>query len=356
MNLLRRTAGAIRAAGAMLSRSRAVRDLIPVGILALAAFVVAASLDLNARLMEWLLARERFGLDELPLAVLVTCAGFGWYSLRRWREYKQELERRRALEERLRVAAEEAEMASRAKSEFLANMSHELRTPLNGILGFSEALAGGHFGALTPRQRDYVRDIHASGEHLLKIINDILDMSKLDAGRMTLNEEIVDVAGLAEGCLRLVRHRADAAEIALSVEAPMPLPKLRADELRLRQILLNLVSNAVKFTPANGRVSLRMECDRDGAFLLTVSDTGIGMRESDIAVALTPFAQVENFLTRKHEGTGLGLPIVNALVDLHGGRLEIRSTPGGGTTVTVALPKERVIRDLRAVQAATQAA
>jgi signal transduction histidine kinase len=352
MELMGRIAGTICAARAALARSRAIRDLIPVGVLSLATFVVSASLDLNERLMQWLLDHDGFGLVQLPLVFLVTCAGFGWYSLRRWREYKQELERRRALELRLRIAAEQAEMASRAKSDFLANMSHELRTPLNGILGFSEALADGHFGALTPRQRGYIRDIHDSGVHLLKIINDILDMSKLDAGRMTLNEEIVDVAGIAESCLRLVRHRTDAAGIVLSVEAPMSLPKLRADELRLRQIVLNLVSNAVKFTPANGRVSLRMEYGQDGAFLLKVSDTGIGMREADIAIALTPFAQVENFLTRKHEGTGLGLPIVSALVELHGGRLDIRSTPGRGTTVTVALPKERIIRDLHAQQAA----
>jgi signal transduction histidine kinase len=231
-------------------------------------------------------------------------------------------------------------------------MSHELRTPLNGILGFSEALAGGYFGAMTPRQGEYVRDIHASGQHLLRLINEVLDMAKLDAGRMTLAEDEVDVARAIDDSVRLVRHRAQAAEIALVVEPP-PVPvRLRADELRIKQILLNLATNAVKFTPASGRVTIRAGFRRDGMPFVQVADTGIGMRPDDIAVALTPFAQVENVMTRKQEGTGLGLPIVNALVELHGGQLLIGSKPGIGTTVTVVFPRDRVIRDAAATRAA----
>jgi signal transduction histidine kinase len=356
--MLRHLAAAVHAVRGTIARSRAIRDLIPVGIVAISVYIVCGALDANERFMHWLLHQDAYQLDELPLVIIATSLGFAWYAIRRWKEYKQELRRRFALEQHLRVVAEEAELASRAKSEFLANMSHELRTPLNGILGFSEALAGGYFGALTPRQRDYVRDIHASGEHLLKIINDILDMSKLDAGRMILSEEDVDVADVLESCARLVRHRAEAAGITLTIENLMPGSRLRADELRLKQIVLNLMSNAVKFTPARGKVVVRTELDADGCFLLVVSDTGIGMRESDIAVALTPFAQVENFLTRKYEGTGLGLPIVNALVVLHGGRLEIRSVPNVGTTVTAVLPSERVIHEVAvaARPAETQAA
>jgi signal transduction histidine kinase len=217
----------------------------------------------------------------------------------------------------------------------------ELRTPLNAILGFAEALADGHFGPLSQRQREYIRDIHVSGEHLLKIINDILDMSKIDAGRMTLSEDAVDLAAAVESCLRLVRHRADEAGIAIAVE-PMPaLPILRADELRVKQIVLNLLSNAVKFTHRGGRVGVRVALQDDGGALVAISDTGIGMSAAEIKVALTPFAQVENFLTRTNVGTGLGLPIVNALIGLHGGRLQIDSAKGVGTTATVVFPPGR---------------
>ncbi len=351
MDLLRRLAAAVSVIFATPLRSRAARDLVLVALFSVGAFALCAAVGFNERLMLWLLAHDKFGLEELPLAILVAALGLGWYAVRRWREYRVELRHRQMLEKKYRLAAEEAEIANRAKSEFLANMSHELRTPLNGILGFSEALAGGYFGPMTPRQGEYVRDIHASGHHLLRLINEVLDMAKLDAGRMTLSEEVVDIARAIDDSVRLVRHRAQEAGIALAVEPPPAGMQMRADELRLKQIVLNLVSNAVKFTPAQGRVTIRAGCRRDGETFIEVADTGIGMRQADIAVALTPFAQVENFMTRKHEGTGLGLPIVSALVELHGGRLLIGSKPGAGTTVTVVFPRERAVRE-----AANQAA
>ncbi len=344
MDPLRRPAATVVASFAAIARARAARDLVLVTLLSVGVLMLCAAFDFNERLMRWLLDNNRFGLEELPLAVLAAATGLGWYATRRWREYRGELHRRQVLERQYRIAAEEADSANRAKSEFLANMSHELRTPLNGILGFSEALAGGYFGALTPRQGEYVRDIHASGEHLLRLINDVLDMAKLDAGRTTLSEEVVDLARVIDDSVRLIRHRAQEAEIKLTVEKPPPGMRLRADELRLKQILLNLATNAVKFTPAQGRVTIRAGCRRDGAPYIEVADTGIGMRQDDIPLALTPFAQVENFMTRKHEGTGLGLPIVNALVELHGGRLLISSTPGTGTAVTAVFPRERVVQ------------
>ena len=351
MNLVRRFAGAVAAIFAAPLRLHAARDLVLVALLVGGAFALCSAFDFNERLMRWLLDHSRLGLEELPLVVLTAALGLGWYAVRRWREYRVELRHRQMLEKEYRLAAEEAEIANRAKSEFLANMSHELRTPLNGILGFSEALADGYFGPMSPRQTEYVRDIHASGHHLLRLINEVLDMAKLDAGRMTLSEEVVDLARAIDDSVRLVRHRAQAAGIALTVEPPAAGMLLRADELRLKQIVLNLVSNAVKFTPAQGRVTVRAGWRRDGETFIEVADTGIGMRQADIAVALTPFAQVENFMTRKHEGTGLGLPIVSALVELHGGRLLIGSKPGAGTTVTVVFPRERAVRD-----AASQAA
>jgi two-component system cell cycle sensor histidine kinase PleC len=351
MDLLRRLAAAVSVIFATPLRSRAARDLALIALFSVGVFALCAAFDFNERLMLWLLAHDKFGLEELPLVVLAAALGLGWYAIRRWREYRVELRHRQMLEKKYRLAAEEAEIANRAKSEFLANMSHDLRTPLNGILGFSEALAGGYFGPMSPRQSEYVRDIHASGHHLLQLINEVLDMAKLDAGRMTLSEEVVDVARVIDDSVRLVRHRAQASGIALAVEPTPAAMQLRADELRLKQILLNLASNAVKFTPAQGRVTIRAGYHRDGAPFIEVADTGIGMRQADVAVALTPFAQVENFMTRKHEGTGLGLPIVSALVELHGGRLLIGSKPGAGTTVTVVFPRERAVRE-----AANQAA
>jgi signal transduction histidine kinase len=353
MNPWRRFTAALTFLYTAPARSRATRDLLAVAALSAMVFALCVAFDVNERLMLWLLAHAQLHLHELPLVLFLAALGLGWFAARRWREYRAELRRRRELEEQLRVAAKEADVANRAKSEFLANMSHELRTPLNAIMGFSEALAGGHFGPLTPRQAGYVRDIHGAGDHLLRLINDVLDMSKIDAGRMTLAEDDVDVAQAIEGAVRLVRQRAQKGFVTLAVEPPAPGTRLHADSLRLRQILLNLVTNAVKFTPAHGRVTVRAVPRRDGSLAIEVADTGIGMQQKDIAAALTPFVQVDNFMTRRQEGTGLGLPIVKALVELHGGQLLISSRSGFGTIATVIFPPERV---LKAARPATQAA
>jgi signal transduction histidine kinase len=334
------------------ARSRAARDLLAVAAFALAVFLICVAYDINERLMGWLLAHSQLPVLEFQLVLFSAALGLGWCAARRWREYRAELRHRRALEQQLRIAAKEADVANRAKSEFLANMSHELRTPLNAVIGFSEALGGGHFGALTPRQGVYIQDIHDAGSHLLQLINDILDMSKLDAGRTTLSDDDVDVAQIIDEAVRLVRQRAQKARIALTVEPITGRALLRADELRVRQILLNLVTNAVKFTPAQGRVTIKALRRRDGSFAIEVADSGIGMRPEDVAVALTPFAQVENFMTRRQEGTGLGLPIVKALVELHGGQLLINSRLSLGTTVTVVFPPQRVLAAPKATQAA----
>ena len=250
-------------------------------------------------------------------------------------------ERRRAQDE-LFKAKEEAEDASRAKSEFLANMSHELRTPLNAILGFAEVIKSEIFGpAATKRYRDYAADIHSSGQHLLSIINDILDLSKIEAGKYALVEGEVDVAETADAVARVIRPRAESAGLAFEVTIMPRAPRLRADARALRQILLNLLSNAVKFTP-EGRVGLSCALLPDGRFAFIVSDTGIGMSESDIVQARTPFGQVQGAFTRSHEGTGLGVPLVESLTQLHGGAVTIESRLGVGTTVMVCLPASRV--------------
>jgi signal transduction histidine kinase len=247
------------------------------------------------------------------------------------------------VETQLRRAKDEAEMASRSKTEFLANMSHELRTPLNAVIGFSDILIGQIFGPLgDSRYRDYARDIRDSGQHLLNLINDVLDVSKVEFGKVELLEETVDVMAIIEACIRLMRERADTAGIRLVQELPRALPQIQADSRRLKQILLNLLSNAVKFTPPGGRVTIRARDGADG-LRLVVEDSGIGIAPADLEKALRPFGQIDSRLARKYQGTGLGLPLARSMTELHGGELILESAPGRGTTATVWLPSSRIL-------------
>jgi len=231
-----------------------------------------------------------------------------------------------------------AEEASRLKSEFLANMSHELRTPLNAVIGFSEILKHEMFGPLgSARYREYAADILATGTHLLDVVNDILDFSKAEAGEMTLTMDAIDLSLLLCGVGRMVQERAAAGGLVLSVQAPGDLT-VTADARRLRQVLLNLLSNAIKFTASGGTVVLSACQEPDGRIAIDVTDTGIGMAPGEIAVALMPFRQLDGSLARRHEGTGLGLPLAKRLVDLMDGDLVIDSTVGKGTRVRVRLP------------------
>jgi PAS domain S-box-containing protein len=243
------------------------------------------------------------------------------------------------------AAKEAAEQASRSKSKFLANMSHELRTPLNAIIGFSDMMALAIHGPMgSPAYEQYAADINGSAKHLLAIINDILDVAKIEAGRLDLIEEETLAASLCEVALKLVQDRAKEHGVVLHFEPAPNLPNVVIDQRAIRQVLLNLLSNAIKFTKPGGEVTLRAQLSMEDELLLQVCDTGIGMREEDLSRVLEPFVQVENELTRRFEGTGLGLSLSKQLVELHGGRLGIVSKPNFGTTVTVYLPASRMRR------------
>jgi len=258
------------------------------------------------------------------------------------RQLAQETLHARAVE--LARARDEAQAADQAKSAFLAAMSHELRTPLNAIIGFSEIMLDQIAGPLNAEYLDYATDIQKSGVHLKNVINDILDLSKVAVGEMTLREAPVSLATLAENCERIVAPMAKAAQVALACEMAPGLPMLHADETRLQQTMLNLLSNAVKFTPPHGAVRLSIVRAPTGDIVIAVADTGIGMSEEDVALAMEPFRQIDSALSRRYEGTGLGLPLAKAFTELHGGRLEVDSAPGAGTEVRLVLPAARCLR------------
>ena len=265
-----------------------------------------------------------------------------WNGQRASLSWMTDITPRKEMEGELVRSKEVAEFANRTKTEFLANMSHELRTPLNAIIGFSEIIETEMFGpAGEKRYVDYAADIHQSGQHLLEIINDILDLAKLEAGKLELRESDIVVSDTFSRCIQLVRARAEAAGVELCVSLPRLLPLLRADERMLKQVVLNLLSNALKFTTSGGLVTLRASIESGEAMNLSVSDTGIGMTQAEIEIALAPFGQVDSRLARQHQGTGLGLPITRSLMELHGGNIRVDSTPNVGTTITASFPIAR---------------
>jgi len=239
----------------------------------------------------------------------------------------------------LRRAKREAEAANASKTRFLANMSHELRTPLNAIIGFSEIISGQFFGALgNARYLDYSGDILRSGRHLLAVINDVLDLSKSEAGKMVLAARETDMRDVLKDCVTMIREQCAEAGLTLSVTGMEHALPMTGDAAKLRQIFLNLLSNAIKFTEKGGKVSLDA-CSTADSIAVTVADTGIGMDPEDVEIAFQPFSQVDNRLERRYEGTGLGLPLTKALVDLHKGSIVIDSARGKGTRITISFPR-----------------
>jgi signal transduction histidine kinase len=246
----------------------------------------------------------------------------------------------------LRLAKEGAEAASRAKSGFLATVSHELRTPLNAIIGFSEMMLREVLGALGNEQyRTYVADIHASGSHLLQVINDILDLSKAESGKLELYEDVFDLCDMIRAVGQLTSTRIRDAGLSNATHLPADLPLLRADERKTKQVLLNLVTNAAKFTPRGGHIEIVGGYSSEAGLTLIVADTGIGIAPDDLGRVLEPFVQVDSSLSRQHQGTGLGLPLVKAIMELHGGSLTLESTVGVGTRVKISFPVERAVFD-----------
>jgi signal transduction histidine kinase len=265
---------------------------------------------------------------------------------RRLRAHIAELEETK---DHLKLALEAADSANQAKSAFLAAVSHELRTPLNAIIGFSEMLSSELFGPLGDKNKAYITDIHGSGRHLLALINEILDLVRIDAGELALDETVLDLDQLVDEAMRMVAPQAGAGRLTVTAGIDPGVKRIRADERRLKQVLLNLAGNAVKFTPAGGKVHIAAFADRRG-LVIEVRDTGIGIAEMDIPLALERFGQIDSTLARKYEGTGLGLPLARQLTELHGGTLILESAIGVGTTVRLVLPARRILpRDTAAV-------
>jgi signal transduction histidine kinase len=246
------------------------------------------------------------------------------------------------LTDNLVIARDAALRSSQAKSNFLASVSHELRTPLNAILGFSEALGSGIFGKLGDRQAEYIGDIHLAGKRLLALINDILDLSKLEAGKMELREELVDLSRVAADAARDLREASRVADVSIELDLP-PMLSVLGDQLRLRQIIDNLLSNAIKFTPPGGLIGVTVKRQPGGGTVIIVTDTGVGIPANDLARVFQPFEQSDSYLARNNQGTGLGLPLVRQLVERHDGTVRMSSEAGVGTEVVVELPAERTL-------------
>ena len=311
-------------------------------------FALATKTEEAALANWWALARlMSLAVLGCAISIVVVAFAFGRQSTQHsmLADAQAEIRRQEDLSiafEAMRAAKEDAEMANRAKSDFLANISHELRTPLNAVLGFSELLASQAFGPLgNERYREYAEDIHASGSHLLSIINDILDLSKAASGTLSLEEDWIDVREIVNSVCRLIQPRIDEAKLSLTIKMPPDGLILYADERLLRQMLLNLLSNACKFTPPDGHIDCAVSIDAAGV-TFAVTDTGIGIPATELERVLEPFVQVDSSLSRRQKGTGLGLALVEAMAELHGGRLHLASEFGRGTTASLILPLDRV--------------
>lgn len=320
-----------------LADHRSQKDAIIVICLSLTAIVVGGYFDLFERWHIFVRSHEYLELDELTIGIFSFAILLIWYS---WRQQKQaDLLKLKAL-----YHEEKASKASKAKSEFLALISHDLRTPLNAILGFSDMMRTKVYGPLgNSHYEEYANDIHYSGMLLVNIINDVLDLSKIEAGKFELIEKPLDISSIIQVSSRQLVKMVEASNQTISTDVPCDMPALRGDERALIQILNNLLSNAIKFTPDNGTISVATKVDEGNRILLSVRDTGIGMSEDDIGKVLEPFEQIGDAYSQRYKGTGLGLYICSNFMQSFGGALEIKSDTGKGTTVTLQFPQDRTI-------------
>jgi signal transduction histidine kinase len=315
-------------------------------------FLVSSSITLAIWIVVTVSVHQQPAVQQLMIVLLASIATALLYALlhesncRGQREI--ELADKQATLIAINIELEESkkcvEQASTAKSIFLANMSHELKTPLNAIIGFSETLKNQAMNPAAMKNcAEYAEGILSSGHHLLELIGNILDISKIEAGKMSLDDELIEIADLAKASIALLGQRGKHKHITLETDLQEGVALIRGDELKLRQVLINLLSNAIKFTPDGGRVTIRVEPGRDGELVIAVADTGIGMSPDEIPIALEPFEQVDNGLAKAYDGTGIGLPLAKRLVELHGGKLAVESVKDAGTTIRAHLPANRVV-------------
>lgn len=280
----------------------------------------------------WVEASMRLSTDPATGAAEIVCV-------------VRDASERMRYESELRQAKEQADSANQSKSLFLATMSHELRTPLNAVIGFSEFIQAEPMGPIDKHYRSYIDDIHDSGTHLLQLVNDILDLTKAEAGMLELHEEVIEVEAVVNSITRLCRSSIDKAGLTVIIELQPNLPYLRADQRKVRQVLFNLIGNAVKFTPEGGHITVSGQFDPQAGIEIAVTDTGIGIAQEDLNRVLQPYVQLDNTMSRLHTGTGLGLPAVKALMELHDGRLELTSALGAGTRAAACFPLFRAVED-----------
>ena len=329
--------------------SRVTRHIGRMSLIGSTAYLTSLAV-LSANTLNWLLDLTgfiTFNFNMLCASVVVTVLTASPMCFMVMQNVREISTSRRVLSrmtEKLALAFHNAEQANEAKSRFLANMSHELRTPLNAVIGFSDIMFHQRFGPIENRRYvDYAKDINASGIHLLGIINDILDLAKIESGETTIeNETQFNVLAAVEVSCTMLRPLAARQNVSLSIDVPDFAVTLHAVERMVRQVLINILSNAIKYTPPEGTVHLSFERRTNDAFVIVVKDTGIGMTPDEMKIAMSPFGQVSSRLSGAHTGTGLGLPLAKAMMEMHGGSLVMRSQSGRGTTVSLTFPATRI--------------
>ena len=334
--------------GEVIVAHRAEADWTLKELLGISGLKLIDSTLLSMRRNEAALRAESGMYRTVMFALAMILAGYIILNLASLMRVRRDLQRANGqLESRIADISrskEEAELANRSKSEFLAMMSHELRTPLNAVIGFSDLMRIEAFGPVgSDRYREYAGDIHDSARHLLSLINDILDLSKIERGTLKPEDDDIDIAAAVNAVETLVKDRADRDRVKLKIQLDSDLPPLRADSRQLKQMLANLLANAIKFTDPGGDVTVTVTCDPDAGYVFDVTDNGIGMAPEDLPKALAPFVQVEREHGHKHEGTGLGLPLTKRMIELHGGELILESTQGVGTRAALVFPPDRIL-------------